>query len=45
MTRQKQIKIRPETKKKMRPITKSAFMSLLKRAATPLAHKLSPKHS
>jgi hypothetical protein len=30
----KQISLRPETKKKMRPITKDAFHKLLNKAAT-----------
>lgn len=39
----KKLVIRKETKKKMRPITKSAFHGLLNRAATTLVRKPAPK--
>jgi len=45
MRRNKKLSPLKETKKKMRPITRDTFLSLLNRAAKPLPGKLSPKHS
>jgi len=38
------LKPRPETEKKMQPLSEAAFSGLVKRAATPPAPKPAPKH-